>query len=187
MEAPTNYDDLKYNELKSLASQRGLAANGTKEDIIDRLKEDDASTDGSREPRTGDQENADDDQETGTSSKGDNGEKPFKPLSPVQDVQEQRKADVALRSDAKKMKDHLDKQPKVSIMIPFDQGEDPKSAGSVPFALNMNGYKMDLPRGQYIDVPRQVAEVIKERLESEGKIGRNWRIDNDSQKQDAIL
>lgn len=54
------------------------------------------------------------------------------------------------------MKTNLLSQPKVRVMIPVDSGSDP----SVPFSVQLNGYRLDLPRNQYIDVPEQVAEII---------------------------
>lgn len=194
---PTNYQDLKYNELKKLASERGLDASGTKEDLISRLSEADggaASSDGEKskgEAGAGSGENQsnqsdEDDGETSKSeqpnSKDSNIEAKAKKLEP----QLQNKADAALREDARKMKAHLEAQPKVMIMIPFDAGVNPEQAKKIPFHLNLNGYAIDLPRGQYIEVPKQVAEIIKERLESEGKIGQQWRTDMDAKRQEAL-
>jgi hypothetical protein len=104
----------------------------------------------------------------------------------VQERGEVKKADVALRQDAQKMKAHLDAQPKVSIMVPFEVGENAEQGKDIPFHCNLNGYAMDIPRGVYVDVPQQVADMIKARLESEGKIGSNWRIDADAKRTEAL-
>jgi hypothetical protein len=50
----------------------------------------------------------------------------------------------------------------------------------------MNGYRFQIKRGTFVEVPEQVANMIKERLESEGKIGRNLRIDRDQNTLEAL-
>lgn len=170
-----NIDGLKYNELKSLAKERGLDASGTKEELVTRLKE--AGV-------------------TGASEKSDEGDTepdevvenpvPTTPKPVVNEKVEERKAEKALRNDARAMKAHLEAQPKVSIMIPFEVGENPENGKKVKFHCNLNGYAMDIPRGVYVEVPLQIADMIKERLESEGKIGAQWRIDRDARQQEAL-
>lgn len=189
----SDLNTMKYNDLQKLAKSKGLLGSGTKEELIARLSEADGSvsSDDKTEDDTGktDGETSDTDEEEGESSDSDEdkeGEEEKPQPSKKEERQSQQNADVALREDAKKMKEALDKQKKVSIMIPFDVGVDPKQAKNIPFHINLNGYVMDLPRGTYIDVPEQVAQVIKERLESEGKIGGEWRIDANHQKHSAL-
>lgn len=172
MSNETKLEDLKYNELKALAKEKGLDASGTKEDLIARLTE--AGINGAD---VEDDTNDDSDDETAASQ----------PAAPaVSEAVEMKKAEKELRSDAKAMKAALDKQPKVSIMIPFEVGENPETGKKVPFHVNVNGYQMDIPRGVYVEVPLQIADMIKARLESEGKIGSEWRIDRDANKQNAL-
>jgi hypothetical protein len=171
---------MKYNELKAAAAELGLSASGTKEDLTARIKE-----------RIGAPNNAGQgDSQSGNASQApaplQEGVSAPKPLTQAQERAAESKAERALRTDAQKMKAHLESQRKVSIMIPFEVGENPENGKKVPFHVNLNGYAMDLPRGQYIDVPEQIAEIIKERLESEGKIGSQWRVDRDANKADAL-
>lgn len=97
-------------------------------------------------------------------------------------------ADVAkaLRTDQQKMKAHLDAQPKVRIMVPFDAGTNPETAKKIPFVVNLNGYRYEIPRGVFVEVPQQIGDVVMERLESEGKIGQEFRIDRDEAKMEAL-
>lgn len=174
MSNETKLEDMKYNELKALAKDSGLDASGTKEDLLSRLKE--AGINGVVPT-----DDAEGDSATETV------EETAQPAEPkVNEQAEDRKAETALRTDAAKMKAHLDKQPKVSIMIPFEVGENPINGKNVPFHCNLNGYALDIPRGIYVDVPRQIADMIKERLESEGKIGAEWRLDRNADKQEAL-
>ena len=59
-------------------------------------------------------------------------------------------------SKAEVMKKNLLLQDKVKVLIQVESGSDPK----VPFTVNLNGYRLDLPRNTYLEVPQQVAEVI---------------------------
>lgn len=177
MSNDTNLDDLKYNELKALAKDRGLDASGTKEDLLARLK-----TAGGTSNTEQSEDDGDDSSETMESTGTNQSAAP----AVVNERVETQRADKLLRTDAQKMKAHLDAQPKVSIMIPFEVGENPENGKKVQFHVNLNGYAMDIPRGVYVEVPRQIADMIKERLESEGKIGADWRIDHDANRQEAL-
>ena len=175
MSNETKIEDLKYNELKALAKDNGLDASGTKEDLVDRIKAAGVA---------GVVASDDDSADTGADDSTETPAQPEKPV--VNEKVEEKNAEKALKTDAAKMKAHLDAQPKVSIMIPFEVGENPETGKKVPFHVNVNGYKMDIPRGVYVEVPMQIADMIKERLESEGKIGSQWRIDRDASKQEAL-
>ena len=186
----SKYDEVKYNELKKLAKERGLDASGTKEVLTERLVAQDAV--GAPAPTA----------PAATPAPAAEGAQapavaPVAPAAPVEEEvktittpqQEkalEKNATVALRKDAQKMKDHLEAQRTISIMIPFEANETPENGKKVPFHVNLNGYKKDYPRGQYIDVPEQIADIIKERLESEGKIGEEWRLDRDPEKMKAL-
>ena len=64
--------------------------------------------------------------------------------------------DPSQGSKAERMKKLLLKQPKVRIIIPRAEGESPV----VKLSVNLNGYRLDLPKQTYIEVPEQIAEVI---------------------------
>lgn len=190
----TSVEAMKYNDLKSKAAELGLDASGTKEDLVARItshlgleKTDDAGDTGAGDTNS---DAGDSNEREGSNTASENasaGSTPkAKPLNEAQERAEDKKADRALRDSARAMKAALDKQPKVSIMIPFEAGENPETGKKVPFHVNINGYAVDYPRGQYIEVPRQIADMVRERLESEGKIGSQWRVDRDARKQEAL-
>lgn len=169
-----NLESMKYNDLKALAKERGVDATGTKEDIVARLS-DAGVTAGSDAPAATEETQEEVVHDT-----------PAPTAVNATERVETQKADKELKADAKAMKEHLEKQPKVSIMIPFEVGENPENGKKVKFHVNLNGYAMDIPRGVYVEVPQQVADMIKARLESEGKIGSQWRIDRNPDKQTAL-
>ncbi len=80
------------------------------------------------------------------------------------------------------MKKNLLAQRRVTVMIPVDSGSDP----SVPFSVQLNGYRLDLPRNQYIDVPEQVADVIKQSHNQTVQALSRDRIDGDKDKESAL-
>lgn len=141
-----------------MCGEKGLSAAGTADELRARLQESDTAP----APNTPD---------------------PVVPQKPaVTETEVQRQ----WRKDALEMKKHLDAQPKVNIMIPHEPGVQPEVSEKIPFVVNLNGYRMEIPRGRYVDVPKQVAEVVRERLESEGKIGRSSRVDADPRKVEAL-
>lgn len=177
-----NYGAMKYNDLKALASARGLDARGTKEELIARLSGiaggDDA---GVSSPAS----------EPSAPESTDGGK--LVGLTPAEERAEQSKADREYRTDQQKMKANLDGQSKVSIMIPFDAGEKPEQAKKIPFIVVLNGYRYENPvgfggiqRGVRVEVPEQIAQIVWDRLESEGKVGSQFRIDRSSATQDAL-
>jgi len=193
----SNYDEVKYNDLKKLCKERKLDPSGTKEVLIERLVAADGAEGGAPAtppapeaptPPAPAAEGAKAPAEAAPAADAEPAEEEeVKTITtPLQEKALEKSATVALHKDAQKMKDHLEAQPKVSIMIPFEAGENPESGKKVPFHVNLNGYMKDYPRGQYIEVPQQIADLIKERLESEGKIGSQWRIDRDPAKGVAL-
>lgn len=64
---------------------------------------------------------------------------------------------VPVGSKAAIMKAKLDKQEKITIMIPLGAGEKTGASESVI----LNGYRLNIRKGMYVEVPEQVANVIK--------------------------
>lgn len=72
-------------------------------------------------------------------------------------VAETRPAKVTeaeLTKEIKNFKEYLDKQPKVSIMIP----EDPLNPDDV-VPIGINGVIYAIPRGQMFEVPKPIADI----------------------------
>ena len=85
---------------------------------------------------------------------------------------------------AARMKEMLEKQPKVRIMIPLEGGENPKDA---QLPITINGYRFNVPKGKYVNVPEQVADMIAESYNQTEAAGRDFRLDQRSQAtQDAL-
>lgn len=86
-------------------------------------------------------------------------------------------------SRAYKMKQGLLRQPRVRIFAPRPAGEDP----SIKLSVNLNGYRLDLPKQTYLELPQQIADVIMDSLQqTEEAVARN-QIVGDKKKEDALL
>lgn len=160
----SEYSEMTYRELQAAAKEAGVDAKGTKEELLARLE---GGVETADEPEV---------EEAAPETEPEVEEKA------VSD----REVENALRSDQRKMKAHLDEQPKVSVMIPFEAGVAPETAEKIPFVVNLNGYRLAIKRGTFVEVPKQVAEIVQERLESEGKIGSQFKISNDPAKMEAL-
>lgn len=80
------------------------------------------------------------------------------------------------------MKESLLCQKKVSVMIPVESGSDP----TVPFDVCLNGYRLSLPRNQYIDLPVQIAELIMKSHNQTNAALAQMQIGREKDVQDAL-
>jgi hypothetical protein len=83
---------------------------------------------------------------------------------------------------AERMRLHLEKQPKVAIMIPLGQGE---AAGSSESVI-LNGYRLNIRKGEYVHVPEQVARVIMESQQQTQQAIENYFLMNAEGKSKAM-
>ena len=92
--------------------------------------------------------------------------------------------DPVCGSKAERMKAHLLAQPKVRIIVQKEQGEE----GTTPLSVNLNGYRLDLPKNVYIDVPEQIADlVVNSQQQKENALNDPTRIDGNEKKENALL
>jgi len=88
------------------------------------------------------------------------------------------------RNKAKEMKDHLSKQPKVKIFVPLEGKEKP----GTQLPVTMNGYRMNIPKGLYCEVPEQVAQIIMDSLnQTEAATNIPQRLDTANDKKKEAL
>lgn len=81
------------------------------------------------------------------------------------------------------MKKHLLASPRVRMFIPRPEGEDK----SILQSVTLNGYRLDLPKNAYIELPEQIFNVLKESLaQTEIALDQN-RISGNKQKENALL
>jgi hypothetical protein len=65
------------------------------------------------------------------------------------------------------MKSLLESQPKVRVLVPLEAGEtivkNTDGSKAFPFLpVSINGYRLNVPKGVYVDVPQTVADIISE-------------------------
>ncbi len=83
---------------------------------------------------------------------------------------------------AERMRLHLEAQPKVPIMIPLTPGEVTGSTESVI----LNGYRLNIRKGEYVHVPEQVARVIMESQQQTAQAIENYFLMNSEGKSKAM-
>lgn len=82
-----------------------------------------------------------------------NNENFFKSNATVQDQQ-------AFETKKELTKRKLEAQPKVTVLVPL-QGQE--KVGTI-LPVTINGYVTEIPKGQYVEVPQQVGDIIRESL-----------------------
>lgn len=103
----------------------------------------------------------------------------LKPMSPEVRAQ----VEEIHASKAEIMKKHLDKQPKVRMFIPLQGAE---KVGTI-HPVVMNGYRINVPKGQYVDLPQQVADLLTNSFNQTEQAGAAFRLDKSGkEKQDAM-
>ena len=114
-------------------------------------------------------------------------------LSPTISPAEEKIVSKRWENKAEKMRLLLEKQPKVRILVPLEGKErqgvielvhNPKTnrdeqhiiSGSIQ-PVTLNGYAYYVPKGTYVEVPQQIAEVIQDKFKQTSEAGENIRID----------
>lgn len=93
-----------------------------------------------------------------------------------------------ISADLKLIKDALAKEPKVRISIPLGIGEKRGSPSAVE-SVTINGYRMVLPKGEYLTVPQSVADIIERHYNmspENTEMGEAYRLDRTRTKADGM-
>lgn len=90
--------------------------------------------------------------------------------------------DVSLKSDAQRMKEHLEAQPKVSFLIPLLPGEPEGSYETVC----LNGYLMQIKKGVLVELPEQVAEILANKYNVEMSAGSEKLVSRSPKVEEAL-
>lgn len=90
--------------------------------------------------------------------------------------------EARVKTKAEQMKEQLEKQPKVRMIIPLGQGENKGS--TLTFCLN--GYRIEYPKNTTIEVPQQIADMIREKFDIEANAGKEMLINRNEKVQGAL-
>jgi len=91
-------------------------------------------------------------------------------------------------ADIKLIKESLAKEPKVRISIPLGIGEKRGSPSAVE-SVTINGYRMVMPKGEYLTVPQSVADIIERHYNMSPEnttAGEAFRLDKNRTKDDGM-
>lgn len=67
---------------------------------------------------------------------------------------------VSAGGKAERMRDALAAEPKVRILVPLSSGEKP----GVTQSVILNGYSLYIRKGEYVEVPQSVADVLEVKM-----------------------
>lgn len=90
----------------------------------------------------------------------------------------QSSVEAEISKDIMTVKAALAKQPKVRIFIPLGIGE--KKGKHAYESVTINGYRMELPKGEYVTVPQGVADIIEAHYNmspEDTEMGQAFRLD----------
>lgn len=141
-----DYKGIKLPALRKIAEEKGLKdyEDLERDELIKVLEKSDTEDEGKEE-----------NEETPEEVEEDDGEVEEEPKSPIiTGVSIERYPEG---SKAAAMKRNLDDQPKISILIPLEGAK----VGST-FPVTLNGLRLNILKGTYVAVPKQVAEIIME-------------------------
>lgn len=69
--------------------------------------------------------------------------------------------DKAVKTDQQRMREVLEAQPKVRMIVPLESGE---KLGAQEM-VSINGYQVWVPKGRYVNVPEQIADMLSDYLQ----------------------
>ncbi len=101
---------------------------------------------------------------------------------PAQRVISGAELQKSFTSDIERTKAALEKQPKVTFMIPLAPGEKPGAYETV----SINGYRLTIKKGAMVEIPKQVAEMLADHYAVELNAGKEYRSDRDSHVEEAL-
>lgn len=117
--------------------------------------------------------------------------KKVKTLTPPADPKEEKKTEEQWKTKAQRMRAKLDAQPKIRFMIPIEGEEKPGVVREVMVkgrkeyvhvsgaieTVTLNGCKTIIPKGKFIEIPQQVADVLSESYRLTQEAGKEFLVD----------
>ena len=93
-----------------------------------------------------------------------------------------KESDPRPDSKAATMKAKLLKQRRVRVLVPRRDGE----SKNIPQSVTINGYRLDFPKGVYVEVPEQIADMITESFNQTQEAIQTREIAGNSDKEAAL-
>ena len=162
-----DYKGIRIPALRKIAEEKGLEdyEDLERDDLVEMLEDYDKQPEEEEE-----EEEPDEEEETESSEDEDeeSEEEETEEETPEEEEEEEEieetpkqvagitDGNVPVGSKAEKMKARLALQPEITIMIPLEGRE---KKGST-FPVTINGYRLNIQKGVYVPVPKQVAEIV---------------------------
>lgn len=182
MDERPNLNEISYAALKKYAASIDVNASGTREELVLRIKEKWSSQDSQKQE---DQEDAPMESSSSVEQLIDLVAKQQAQINQLSEkisqLSEAPKSNVAARPDnvaqkhadkKESMRKQLESQKRITVMIPLEGKEKPGTM----FSVILNGYPIYIPKGVYVEVPQQIADVVQEsqqqtRIAEQGIVG----------------
>src|SRR3990167_1207548 len=159
-----SFTDKKTAELRKIAEERGLKnfAALNRKQLLAALESEPEAESGETPENESSPEEKPEKAESEDPESEEEAEEPAPAPAPVARVANSgvKEGHFQPGSKAEKMKAALALQPKMSIMIPLASGE--KSGRGITESVILNGYRLNIQKGVYVEVPKQVGEIIME-------------------------
>jgi hypothetical protein len=118
---------------------------------------------------------------------------PVTNINPPMNPKEEKKSEKHWLNKAEAMRVKLEAQPKVRILVPLEgkeiQGvikttynqatkrQEQRHVSGAVQPVTLNGYMFLVPKGMYVEVPEQIAQVIQDKFNQTSQAGSNILID----------
>jgi len=173
-EAPKNATKLSEKEVE----KKNPLLDADEDTDVEETEEEDTDEEATDEDASEDGDDSEDDEEVEE-------EAPKKATKPKASAPvETPKVNVAdqAASDIRTTKQVLDAEEQVHFMVPLFEGEKP---GAIHECF-INGHKVAVKKGVMTMVPRSVAELLAEHYKINAEAGADFRLDLNSEKQNAL-
>ena len=100
----------------------------------------------------------------------------------IKDEEEIEKVRESRLSKAQRTKEKLSKQPLVRMYLPLEGKE---KVGSI-HPVTINGFRVNVPKGIYVDVPQQIADVLADSFKQTEDAGKAYRLDLNNPTKEGV-
>ena len=98
------------------------------------------------------------------------------------DEEEIEKVRESRLSKAERTKEKLSKQPLVRMYLPLEGKE---KVGAI-HPVTINGFRLNVPKGVYVDVPQQIADVLADSFKQTEDAGKAYRLDLNNPTKEGV-
>ena len=94
-------------------------------------------------------------------------------------------SEIEWQGKAKTTRDKIMAEPKIKFLVPLDINE--KQGTILP--VTINGWRLNIPKGIFIDLPQSIAVMLAEKYQITSEAGKEFDLSNEEnqKRQDALI